>query len=100
MKMARTYPPFVESLKTTDPELFEVVSKNFDLAYAPGELDTKTKNLIVLALDILALSPEGVKSVATRARSMGVTEGEIKEVIRLVYMVAPNRPLGTSRNAY
>lgn len=98
--MAKNYPPFVESLRTTDPELFEVVAKNFDLAYTPGELDDKTKTLIILALDVLALSPEGVKSVAARARSMGITEGEIKEVMRLVYMVAPNRALGTSRSAY
>lgn len=98
--MEKKYPPFVEAVKITDAELFEVVAKNMDLAMTPGELDGKTKVLITLALDALANAPEGVKSLATRARQMGATEGEIKETLRLAYMVAANSTLVATRSAY
>lgn len=98
--MEKRYPPFVESLKTTDPELFEVVAKNMDLALAPGELDAKTKTLIVLALDAMAGAPEGVRSLAARARELGVTEGQIAEALRLAYMVSANQTLVATRAAY
>lgn len=98
--MKKVYPPFVESLKETDPELYEIVTKNFDLALSPGEVDMKTKVLIVLALDALANSTEGVKTLADRARQLGATEGEIKEVLRIAYMVSSNKTLVATRGAY
>jgi AhpD family alkylhydroperoxidase len=98
--MEKKYPPFVESLRTIDPELFEVVSKNFDLAQQPGELDPKTKTLITLALDAIVGSDAGVQSLAMVARKMGASEAEIKETVRIAYMVAANKALVTGLKAF
>ncbi|MBB6218989.1 alkylhydroperoxidase/carboxymuconolactone decarboxylase family protein YurZ [Anaerosolibacter carboniphilus] len=98
--MEKRYPPFVEAVKPTDSELYEVVTKNMDIAMGPGELDMKTKALIALALDALEGSTEGVKSVAGMARGLGASEGEIKEALRIAYMVAANKALAATRGAY
>ncbi|MTI47090.1 carboxymuconolactone decarboxylase family protein [Sporosalibacterium faouarense] len=98
--MSKKYPPFIEALREIDPELFQVVSKNMDLAMAPGKLDAKTKILITLALDAIEGSGEGVKSLAGAARSMGVSDEEIKETIRLAYMTSANRTLVAGLSAF
>ncbi|MCR1900027.1 carboxymuconolactone decarboxylase family protein [Irregularibacter muris] len=98
--MEKQYPPFIEVLKDLDPELFNVVSQNMDLANQQGELDIKSKLLITMALDALAGSGEGVKSLAQTARNMGVTEGEIKETLRIAYMVAANKTLIAGLSAF
>lgn len=89
------YPPFLQELEGMDPAFFQGITKIWDLAMTPGELDGKTKILIALALDALAGSREGVESVAEIARKMGVTEGEINEALRLSYLVAANKALDT-----
>jgi len=94
------YPPFVEAVKDVDPELFEIVTKNMDLSFAPGQLDEKTKVFITMALDAFAGATEGVKGLSQRARTLGATEEEIKEVLRIAYMVAGMKVLATTRNAY
>ena len=88
--MPKNYPPFVMELEKNDPELFKVVSSLFDIAMGPGELDAKTKVLITLALDAYAGSEQGVAGLAASARSMGITEGQIAETLRIAYMVSGN----------
>ena len=97
--MTKRYPKFVESLKETDPPLYEVVTKNWDLAMAPGELDAKTKVFLAMALDALAEAGEGVQVLANQARALGATEGEIAEVLRIAYLVAGNKTLAATRGA-
>ena len=98
--MSNHYPPFVEAVKATDEELYEIITKNMDLALADGALDQKTKVMITMALDAFAGAVEGVKSLSQRARDLGATEDEIKEVLRISYMVASMKTLATTRAAY
>ncbi len=98
--MEKHYPPFVEEVRKNDPELFEVVSKNMDLANQEGTLDAKTKILITMALDAVLGAEGGVKTLATRARGVGVSEEEIKETLRIAYMVSSNRTLIASLSAF
>jgi alkylhydroperoxidase/carboxymuconolactone decarboxylase family protein YurZ len=76
----------MEELKRRDPEFFKLVSAVMDKAQGSGALDQKTKTLITLALDAAGSHPEGVKALAARARSLGATEGEIIETIRLAFI--------------
>jgi alkylhydroperoxidase/carboxymuconolactone decarboxylase family protein YurZ len=76
----------MEELKRRDPEFFKLVSAVMDKAQGRGALDQKTKILITLALDAAGSHPEGVKALAARARSLGATEGEIIETIRLAFI--------------
>jgi len=98
--MERNYPLFISELEQTDPKFHAEMVSLFDLAMTPGELDARTKVLIAMALDALAGSPVGVKALARVARSMGASQGQIAEVLRIAYSVAGNKVLETSRAAF
>ena len=81
-------PTFMDELRKRDPEFFEVVSAVITKTREAGALDPKTKTLITLALDAAGSHPEGVRSLAARARAMGAKDGEIIETIRLAFLGA------------
>jgi alkylhydroperoxidase/carboxymuconolactone decarboxylase family protein YurZ len=95
----KQYPPFIQKLGTTDPELFQLVTKQHDMVMSPGAIDIKNKFLILLALDAYAGS-SGVKGISDVARKMGASEEEIAESLRIAYHVAGNKVLHCSMNAY
>lgn len=97
--MKPNLPPFMGELKERDPEFFEAVAKVMETASAPGALDPKTKTLISLALDTYIGSERGVMALAQRARSLGATESEINEALRLAISVALSKPVITSNSA-
>ncbi len=81
-------PTFMDELKKRDPEFFELVNAVMVNARKAGALDQKVKTLITLALDAAGSHPEGVKSLASRARLLGATEEEIIETIRLAFLTS------------
>lgn len=74
-------PPFLQSLRNRDPEMFESVHKMLQRVMAPGKLDTKTKLLIAIAVDAAKGAKPGVNNLAKQARKMGVTDEEIHEAL-------------------
>ena len=81
-------PTFMDELRKHDPGFFELVSAVITKTQEAGALDPKTKTLITLALDAAGSHPEGVRSLAARARAMGAKEEEIIETIRLAFVGA------------
>ena len=79
-------PAFLDKLNKHDPDFFEVVKSVMKKAQGPGALDPKTKILIALALDAVGGHPAGTKNLAMAARSLGATDGEIIDVIRLAFL--------------
>ena len=98
--MESHYPEPIAVLEKNDKELYELAKTVHDLALAPGELDARTKVLITMALDAAAGAEGGVRVLAAVARQMGVTEGQIKEVMRIVYLTAGMGALWTSKPAF
>ena len=86
--MAQQRSGFMEELNKHDPEFFELVNAVMDKTREKGALDQKTKTLITLALDAAGSHPEGVRSLAARARALGATNEEIVETIRLAFIGA------------
>ena len=97
--MSQHYPPFIQKIEKSDPELFKIVAESHDLVMQPGTLDAKTKLLITLAVDAFAGST-GVKGISDAARRAGATEAEIVEALRLAYYVAGNKTLFTAMAAF
>lgn len=97
--MRTQYPPFMQKVQKSDPELFKVITESHDLVMKPGTLDAKTKLLITLAVDAFAGS-SGVKGIADAARRTGATDAEIVEALRLAYYVAGNKALFTAMAAF
>ena len=81
-------PWFIQELKKRDPQFSELVNAVIGKAQTADALDRKTKTLIALALDAAGGHAQGVKNLAARARSLGATEGEIIEVMRLAFLVS------------
>ncbi len=97
--MNKHYPPFIQKMEKTDPELFKIVTESHDLIMAPGALDPKVKLLISLAVDAFAGS-SGVRPLADVARRAGATEAEIAEALRFAYYVAGNKALFSAMAAF
>lgn len=98
--MNKSYPKFICDLEKSDPVFYEEITKIFDLAMAPGELDPKTKVLIAMSLDALNSAGEGVKTLANIARNMGVSDAQISEALRIVYLVAGNKVIEAINAAF
>lgn len=81
-------PPFVTQLARTDPPMFRLLQDTIDLAMQPGALDGKTKLLIALALDAFKGSEAGVRALAGQARDEGAAEDEIREALRIAYVIS------------
>ena len=94
------FPPFVEELGRRDKEFYDAVTKDIETATTQGAVDEKTKVFICLALDAYIGSERGVMVLANRARELGATEEELKEVLRIPYYIAGSRPLITANNAF
>ena len=93
-------PVFLDALQKYDSEFYKVVSAVREKAQARGALDAKTKTLISLALDTAAGASQGVKNLAGRARQLGASEDEIREVMRLVYSNKGNQALAAAQSAF
>lgn len=79
-------PSFMDVLKKHDSEFFDLVSAVEAKALGPCALDRKTKTLILLAIMAVGGYPEPVKHLAAGAKSLGATEQEIIETIRLAFL--------------
>ncbi len=93
-------PPFLSHIEKNDPEFAGAIEAVFASAMMPGALDTKTKLLIALALDAAQGSAPGVAAVAGQLRSIGASDKEIAEALRIAYFASGNSILGVSAAAF
>ncbi len=78
-------PWFIEMLEQHDPELARLVAGNRDCIMQDGAIPAKYKVLMTLLVDAVLGHPDGVQSIAGRARALGVSEKEICETVRVAY---------------
>jgi 4-carboxymuconolactone decarboxylase len=70
------------TLKVTDPELIEVFDNfAFDEVVSYGNLDTKTRMMIILGTLIVSQTLSEYKVMLGAALNVGVTPVEIKEIV-------------------
>ena len=73
--------------ESLDPELFDLVTRNHDLALEAGVLPKKTKLLMALAVDATIKAAGGVRSLARQALDAGATKAEIAEALRVAQYI-------------
>ena len=76
-------PPCLEILKEHDPELRKLFQPLFELTFAPGALDAKTKLLIAMAINARTGIGYGCSEIAKLLRGMDVKDEEIVEALRV-----------------
>lgn len=92
--------PYLETLAKKDPQFGSRVSADRDFILADGALSAKTKALMALLCDSLLAHEHGVSLVGDRARSLGATEAEIAETVRMAYWMGGIPALITGSNAF
>jgi len=93
-------PPFIVRIEANDSEFLDHVRGLSNFIMTDGALPAKTKTLMTLFGEAVLKRDEGVKMVADLARSIGATENEIKETVRLAFLFAGLPGLSAATNAY
>ena len=93
-------PFFIEALEKFDPQMLKQLGAVEALAAADGALPAKVKTLMSLLADAILAHPDGVKSLAGKARSQGATEDEIRETVRMAFMCGGLPALVTATHAF
>ena len=76
------FPNYKSTLKVTDPELIEVFDNfAFDEVISYGNLDTKTRLIVILASLIASQTLSEYKVMLGAALNVGVTPIEVKEIV-------------------
>jgi 4-carboxymuconolactone decarboxylase len=76
------FPDYKSTLKVTDPELIEVFDNfAFDEVLRYGDLDTKTRMMVILAALIACQTLNEYKAMLNAALNVGVTPVEVKEIV-------------------
>jgi|SRR5882724_9871952 len=80
-------PPFIVRLEQSDPEFLEQVRGLSNFAMTDGALPAKTKILMTVLGEALLRREEGVKLASEIARNIGATDDEIRETVRLAFVL-------------
>jgi 4-carboxymuconolactone decarboxylase len=76
------FPNYQSTLQITDPELIEVFDNfAFDEVISYGNLDTKTRVMMILAATIASQALSEYKVMVGGALNVGITPVEIKEIV-------------------
>lgn len=87
--MTATLTKHLKSLRATSPDVMQTFSDCAKIALKPGALDTKTKELMALAISIAVRCDDCIAFHAKAAVQQGAKREEVQETIHLaVYMGA------------
>ncbi len=79
---AELFPDHVSTLTETDPELIEIFDNfAYDEVISCGNLDTKTRVMMILASTIASKALEEYKMFVNAALNVGITHMEVKEIL-------------------
>ena len=93
-------PAWIQSLKERDPEFTDSYTKQRERILKDGAIPAKYKILMTMIVDALLAHPDGVTTIANRARAAGASEAEINEAVEVAYLFGGTPALVTATNAF
>jgi alkylhydroperoxidase/carboxymuconolactone decarboxylase family protein YurZ len=93
-------PPWIQPLYERDPKFVETYMTQREHVLRDGAIPAKYKHLMTMMVDALQTHPDGVTTIANRARAAGATEAEIQEAVEVVYLFGGTPALVTAMNAF
>ena len=81
-------PKFFRELTENDPVMFDMVMKLEGHIWDDGALTKKTKKLIAIAIAASLRDQHAVHAQLIGAESLGVTKKEVKEALRVAFLLA------------
>jgi alkylhydroperoxidase/carboxymuconolactone decarboxylase family protein YurZ len=99
--MAQLSPPeWIRNLQQRDSEFTEMYLAQREHVLKDGAIPAKYKLLMTMIVDAIMTHPDGVATIANRARAAGATEAEIKEAVEVAYLFGGTPALVTAVNAF
>ncbi len=95
-----TLPPWIEALQKRDPEFAASYMSQRERILKDGAIPAKYKHLMTMIVDALLSHPDGVATIANRARAAGASEAEILEAVEVAYLFGGTPALVTAVNAF
>lgn len=85
--VSRALAPLGRDLRRAIPDVYAAFSQLHEAALAPGALDTKTKELIALAIGVSQQCDGCIASHARGAARAGATEQEVAEMLGVAVLM-------------
>jgi alkylhydroperoxidase/carboxymuconolactone decarboxylase family protein YurZ len=95
-----TLPPWIQPLHERDPKFVETYMTQREHVLRDGAIPAKYKHLMTMIVDALQTHPDGVATIANRARAAGASEAEIQEAVEVTYLFGGTPALVTAMNAF
>ncbi len=95
-----TLPPWIQALQSRDPEFVASYMSQRDRILKDGAIPAKYKILMTMIVDAILSHPDGVATIAGRARGAGASEAEIQEAVEVAYLFGGTPALVTAMNAF
>ena len=93
-------PDWIAGLQQRAPEFSDTYLTQRQRILAEGAIPAKYKILMTMLVDALMAHPEGVATIANRARAAGASEAEITETVEVAYLFGGTPALVTATNAF
>ncbi len=94
-----TLPPWIQPLHARDPKYVDTYMAQREHVLRDGAIPAKYKHLMTMIVDALMTHPDGVETIANRARAAGASEAEVLEAVEVVYLFGGTPALVTAMNA-
>jgi alkylhydroperoxidase/carboxymuconolactone decarboxylase family protein YurZ len=95
-----TVPPWIATLQQRDPQFADSYLAQRERILRDGAIPAKYKILMTMVVDALLSHPDGVATIANRARAAGASEAEITETVEVAYLFGGTPALVTATNAF
>jgi alkylhydroperoxidase/carboxymuconolactone decarboxylase family protein YurZ len=95
-----TLPPWIQTLRERDPEFADSYLAQRERILRDGAIPAKYKILMTMIVDALLSHPDGVTTIANRARAAGASEAEVLEAVEVAYLFGGTPALVTAVNAF
>src|SRR5947208_13612678 len=81
-----TVPPWIQALQQRDPQFAESYLAQRERILRDGAIPAKYKILMTMIVDAIQSHPDGVATIANRARAAGASDAEIQEAVEVAYL--------------
>jgi alkylhydroperoxidase/carboxymuconolactone decarboxylase family protein YurZ len=95
-----TLPPWIQTLRDRDPEFADSYLAQRERILRDGAIPAKYKHLMTMIVDALLSHPDGVATIANRARAAGASDAEVLEAVEVAYLFGGTPALVTAANAF
>jgi alkylhydroperoxidase/carboxymuconolactone decarboxylase family protein YurZ len=93
-------PPWIQTLRDRDPQFADSYLAQRERILRDGAIPAKYKHLMTMIVDALLSHPDGVATIANRARAAGASDAEVLEAVEVAYLFGGTPALVTAVNAF